>query len=46
MSEQEKIARLLGIIAECQVYSIWEKHSARAANLLMELRVLEGGDND
>lgn len=41
MSEQEKSNRLLSIIAECQIYSIWDEHASRASNLLLELRQLE-----
>lgn len=44
MSNQEKIVRLLTIIAECQIYSIYDTFSTRAVDLLMELRVIEGGE--
>ena len=47
MSNQEKIVRLLTIIAECQIYSIWEEKPLRAASLIQELFDLdksEGGE--
>ena len=46
MSEQEKTNRILSIIAECQIYSIWDDHTSRASSLLLELRQLEAGGED
>lgn len=47
MSNQEKIVRLLTIIAECQIYSIWDEQPSRAESLIQELFDLdrpEGGE--
>lgn len=47
MSNQEKIVRLLTIIAECQIYSIWDEQPSRAGSLIQELfdlDRLEGGE--
>lgn len=47
MSNEEKIVRLLTIIAECQIYSIWDKQPSRAGSLMQELFDLnrpEGGE--
>lgn len=49
MNEQEKIVRLLTIIAECQIYSIWDEQSSRAKSLIQELfdlKKLEGGEDE
>lgn len=46
MSEQEKTNRLLSIIAECQIYSIWDEQTSKACSLLLELRQLESGGEE
>lgn len=46
MSNQEKIVRLLTIIAECQIYSIWNKQPLRAESLIQELFDLDRPEGD
>ena len=46
MSNQEKIVRLLTMIAECQIYSTWDERPSRAASLIQELFDLDRPEGD